>query len=102
ALAHDLSPSQTAGLDPGVILGFATEAGGRTSHTAIVAAALEIPAVVGLGRFLDRARSCRTVIVDGDEGQVVLDPDAATLRRYRRASAERAARFAGLAGLAGL
>ncbi len=43
------------------ILGFATEAGGRTSHTAIVAAALEIPAVVGLGKFLDRARHCRTV-----------------------------------------
>jgi phosphoenolpyruvate-protein phosphotransferase (PTS system enzyme I) len=102
ALAHDLSPSQTAGLDPSRILGFATEAGGRASHTAIVAAALEIPAVVGLGPFLERARDCRSVIVDGDEGLVILDPDAATLRRYRRSSAERAARFAGLAGLAGL
>jgi phosphotransferase system enzyme I (PtsI) len=102
ALAHDLSPSQTAGLDPGVILGFATEAGGRTSHTAIVAAALEIPAVVGLGKFLDRARNCRVVIIDGDEGQVVLDPDAATLRRYRRAASERVARFEGLAKLAPL
>jgi phosphoenolpyruvate-protein phosphotransferase (PTS system enzyme I) len=102
ALAHDLSPSQTAGLDPAVILGFATEAGGRTSHTAIVAAALEIPAVVGLGRFLDRARTCRTVIIDGDEGQVVLDPDEATLRRYRAASTERVARFAGLSKLAPL
>jgi phosphotransferase system enzyme I (PtsI) len=101
-LAHDLSPSQTAGLDPGRVLGFATEAGGRTSHTAIVAAGLEIPAVLGLGRFLDRARACRTVIVDGDEGLVVLDPDAATLKRYRRASVERAARFAVLADLAGL
>ena len=99
-LAHDLSPSQTAALDPNVVLGFATEAGGRTSHTAIVAAALEIPAVVGLGRFLDRARLCRTVIIDGDEGRVVLDPDAATLRRYRRAASERAARFAGLSKLA--
>ena len=48
-LAHDLSPSETAGLDPLRVLGFATEAGGRASHTAIVAAALEIPAVVGLG-----------------------------------------------------
>ncbi len=102
ALAHDLSPSETAGLDPGHVLGFATEAGGRTSHTAIVAAALEIPAVVGLGRFLDRARRCRTVIVDGDEGLVVLDPDAPTRARYRRASVRRAARFAGLAGLADL
>src|SRR5690606_22418506 len=47
ALAHDLTPSQTAGLDPRRVLGFATEVGGRASHTAIVAAALEIPAVVG-------------------------------------------------------
>jgi phosphotransferase system enzyme I (PtsI) len=101
-LAHDLSPSQTAGLQPGWALGFATEAGGAASHTAIVAAALEIPAVVGVGRFLDRARLCRRVIVDGDEGLVILDPDAATIRRYRRASAERTARFAGLARLADL
>lgn len=102
ALTHDLSPSQTAGLDPRLVIGFATEAGGRTSHTAIVAAALEIPAVVGLGRFLDRARSCRTVIIDGDEGQVVLDPDEETLARYRIAATERAARFAGLSKLSAL
>ena len=49
-LAHDLTPSEAAGLDPVRVRGFATEAGGRASHTAIVAAALEIPAVVGLGR----------------------------------------------------
>ena len=54
-LAHDLSPSDAAGIDPRLVPGFATEAGGRASHTAIVAAALEIPAVVGLGKFLDRA-----------------------------------------------
>jgi phosphotransferase system enzyme I (PtsI) len=101
-LAHDLSPSETAGLDPERVLGFATEAGGRASHTAIVAEALEIPAVVGLGRFLDRARHARMVIIDGDEGLVVLDPDAATQERYRRAAAERVARFQGLAGLAKL
>jgi phosphotransferase system enzyme I (PtsI) len=101
-LAHDLTPSQTAGLDPARALGFATEAGGRTSHTAIVAAGLEIPAVVGLGRFLDLARTCQMVIVDGDEGLVILDPDPQTLERYRRAAAERNARFAGLAGLASL
>jgi phosphotransferase system enzyme I (PtsI) len=101
-LAHDLSPSETAGLDPARVLGFATEAGGRASHTAIVAEALEIPAVVGLGRFLDRARQSRTVIIDGDEGLVVLDPDEATQDRYRLAAAARAARFQGLAGLADL
>ena len=101
-LAHDLSPSETAGLDRTRVLGFATEAGGRTSHTAIVAAALEIPAVVGLGRVLDAARACRMVIIDGDEGLVILDPDPSTLRRYREAAAQRAARFAELSGLAGL
>ena len=101
-LAHDLSPSETAGLDPALVLGFATEAGGRASHTAIVAEALEIPAVVGVGPFLDQARHAGTVIVDGDEGLVVLDPDAPTLARYEIAAAERAARFEGLAGLADL
>jgi phosphotransferase system enzyme I (PtsI) len=101
-LAHDLSPSETAGLDPLRVLGFATEAGGRASHTAIVAEALEIPAVVGLGRFLDLARECRMIIIDGDEGLVVLDPDLATQERYRLDAAARAARFEGLAGLANL
>ncbi|MDR3634048.1 MAG: phosphoenolpyruvate--protein phosphotransferase, partial [Isosphaeraceae bacterium] len=101
-LAHDLSPSETADLDPERVLGFATEAGGRASHTAIVAEALEIPAVVGLGRFLDGARQSRTVIIDGDEGLVILDPDQETEERYRRAAIERAARFQGLAGLANL
>ncbi len=101
-LAHDLSPSQTAGLDSRCVVGFATEAGGRSSHTAIVAAGLEIPAVVGLGPLPPEARRCRSVLVDGDEGLVVLDPDAATLRRYRRSTAARAARFAELANLANL
>ena len=92
-LAQDLSPSEAAGLDPKRVLGFATEAGGRASHTAIVAAALEIPAVVGLGRFLDLARQCRMAIIDGDEGLVILDPDPPTQARYRAAAAERSARF---------
>jgi phosphotransferase system enzyme I (PtsI) len=101
-LAHDLSPSETAGLDPQQVLGFATEVGGRASHTAIVAEALEIPAVVGLGRFLERARQARMVIIDGDQGLVILDPDPGTQERYRQAAAERTARFRGLAGLASL
>jgi phosphotransferase system enzyme I (PtsI) len=101
-IAHDLSPSETAGLDPACVLGFATESGGMASHTAIVAAALEIPAVVGLGKALELARSCRFAIVDGTEGLVIFDPDEATLARYRKAAADHAARFEGLAGLAGL
>jgi phosphotransferase system enzyme I (PtsI) len=101
-LAADLTPSETAGLDPRHVLGFATEAGGRASHTAIVAEALEIPAVVGVGRFLDQARDALSVIIDGDDGLVILDPDAPTLERYYRVAGERAARFEGLTGLAAL
>lgn len=101
-LAQDLSPSETAGLDKTLVLGFATEGGGRASHTAIVAEALEIPAVVGLGRFLDAVRDARQVIVDGDEGLVVVDPDTPTLSRYHVASAASVARFRGLSGLAAL
>jgi phosphotransferase system enzyme I (PtsI) len=96
-LAHDLTPSEAAGLDPRRVPGFATEAGGRASHTAIVAAALEIPAVAGLGPVLDCARDCRLAIVDGDQGLVILDPDEETQRRYHRTAAERAARFQVLA-----
>jgi phosphotransferase system enzyme I (PtsI) len=96
-LAHDLTPSEAAGLDPGRVPGFATEAGGRASHTAIVAAALEIPAVAGLGPVLDRARHCQMAIIDGDQGLVILDPDEETQERYRRTAAERAARFQVLA-----
>ncbi len=92
-LAHDLSPSEAAGLDRQKVFGFATEGGGRASHTAIVAAALEIPAVVGLGPFLDRAASCRLAIIDGDAGLLILDPDAETQDRYRKLSAARSARF---------
>jgi len=102
ALARDLAPSEAARLDPTRILGFATEAGGPTGHTAIVAAALEIPAVVGLGPLPPAARRCRTAIIDGDDGLVVLDPDPATLLKYHEAAGRRAARAAGLDALADL
>jgi phosphotransferase system enzyme I (PtsI) len=101
-LAHDLSPSEAAGLDPQKIFGFATEGGGRASHTAIVAAALEIPAVVGLGAFLDRAEHCRFAIIDGDTGLLILDPDAETVERYRTISVARSDRFQFLAQQADL
>jgi phosphotransferase system enzyme I (PtsI) len=100
-LAHDLAPSEAAGLSPQLVPGFATEAGGRASHTAIVAAALEIPAVVGLGKFMARAQVCRVAIIDGDEGLVILDPDSETQERYRKLAAERTAWFEVLARQAG-
>jgi phosphotransferase system enzyme I (PtsI) len=83
-LAHDLSPSETAALDPTKVFAFATEAGGRASHTAIMAGALEIPAVVGLGKFVTDISGGDLVIVDGNRGIVILDPDEETRERYEK------------------
>ncbi len=82
-LAHSLTPSETANLDRQFVRGFATEVGGPGSHTAIVAEALEIPAVVGIGPFLAEVSGGDTVIIDGDAGFVVLQPDEETLARYQ-------------------
>jgi len=83
-VARDLTPSQTAGFDRARILGFATDLGGRTGHTAIVAKALEIPAVVGCQTLLRVARDGVPIILDGDQGAVVLNPDRETLDEYGR------------------
>jgi len=81
-VANDLTPTETSQLDPKTVHALATESGGATSHTAILAGALEIPAVVGVGKFLNDVSGGDTVIVDGTQGLVILDPDDATLRRY--------------------
>jgi phosphotransferase system enzyme I (PtsI) len=92
-LAHDLTPSETAQLDTQTVHAFATESGGPTSHTAIMAGALEIPAVVGIGRFLPDVTAGETVIVDGRQGLLIIDPDPATLAKYEaERAAQRAAR----------
>ena len=83
-LAHDLTPGETAALDPRFVHAFATEAGGRASHTAIMAGAMEIPAVVGAGRFLTEVSGGDTVIVDGNSGLLILNPDSETLEKYER------------------
>ena len=83
-LAHDLTPGETAILDPHKVYAFATEAGGRASHTAIIAGALEIPAVVGLGKFITDISGGDLVIVDGNRGVVILNPDEETQERYER------------------
>src|SRR3989339_1955830 len=82
-VAHDLTPSQTASLDTEKVKGFATDVGGRTSHTAIVARALGIPAVVGLGTITTDIFGGDTVIVDGNRGVVIVRPDAETLATYQ-------------------
>ena len=82
-LAHDLTPSQTANLDRNRILGLATDAGGRTSHTAIVAHALGIPAVVGLNDVTSSVQPGDMVIIDGNRGVVIINPDQATIEEHR-------------------
>jgi len=84
-IAHDLTPSQTAGLDRSKVLAFATDIGGRTSHTTIVARAMGIPAVVGLQNITANLSGGDTVIVDGNRGLVVADPDETTIHRFREA-----------------
>ena len=82
-LAHNLTPSETAKLDPRFVKGFVTEVGGPGGHTAILAEALEIPAVVGTGPFLTEVSGGDRVIIDGDKGWVILHPEEETLARYR-------------------
>src|SRR5207248_11211047 len=79
------APGETAALDTRKVHGFATEAGGRASHTAIMAGALEIPAVVGLGDFVSDVSGGDLIIVDGTRGLLILDPDEETLARYESA-----------------
>ena len=82
-LAPDLSPSDTAQMDHKHVRGFATELGGPTSHTAILAKALEIPAVVGLGQLIQDVRNGMLAIIDGYEGTVTLDPSPREIARAR-------------------
>jgi phosphotransferase system enzyme I (PtsI) len=82
-LAHNLTPSETASLDRRFVGGFVTEIGGPGSHTAIVAQGLEIPAVVGVGSFMTDVSGGDLVIIDGDQGLVIVQPDEATLEMYR-------------------
>ncbi|MCX7918893.1 MAG: phosphoenolpyruvate--protein phosphotransferase [bacterium] len=82
-VAYDLAPSDTASMVKEKVIGFATDTGSRTSHTAIMARALEIPAVVGLGNITASVKSGDTLIVDGSHGVVIVNPDPATLAEYQ-------------------
>ncbi|MFN7431476.1 MAG: phosphoenolpyruvate--protein phosphotransferase [bacterium] len=83
-LSRDLTPSQAAAFNREHVLGFVTEAGGRTGHTGIFARALGIPAVVACKQATELATPGTPVIIDGESGTVILDPDLATLARYRK------------------
>jgi phosphotransferase system enzyme I (PtsI) len=90
-VARDLAPADTVGLDPAKVLAIVTEAGGPTSHTAIISKSLGIPAVVGCAAIGDLARGA-TVMVDGAEGIVTVDPDASVVaERLGRLAARRSA-----------
>jgi len=81
-VAYDLSPSDTASMHKKNVLGFITDIGGRTSHTAIMAKSLEIPAVVGLEDVTKRSKSGDLLIIDGTNGIVIINPDVKTQQEY--------------------
>ena len=87
-LAHNLTPSEAANLNRQFVRGFVTEIGGPGSHTAIVAEAMGIPAVVGTGLFLTDVSGGEMVIIDGDQGLVILNPDEETIARYQHEAEE--------------
>ena len=89
-VAHDLAPSVTALLDLKHVLGFATEAGGKTSHTAIMARKMGIPAVVGLGPLLDSVQDGEYALLDGHGGVLTLNPTDQTLFEYGQLKQRRA------------
>src|SRR5277367_3360508 len=81
-LAHDLSPSDTAGFDRQLVLGIATEAGSRTSHSAIMARSLNLPAVVGLRDLIGKFEPGVEVLIDGYEGLLIVSPTTQTKFEY--------------------
>lgn len=89
-VAHDLSPADTAAMVDVPVVGFITEVGTRTSHTSIMARALEIPAVVGVSDVMTRVATGDVVVIDGLRGHVVVRPDAASIDQAK----ERAERYA--------
>ncbi|MGQ9687528.1 MAG: phosphoenolpyruvate--protein phosphotransferase [Desulfobaccales bacterium] len=87
-VARDLSPAETTQMSNAKVLGFVTERGGKTSHTAILAQALEIPAVVGVDNATELINPGDELIVDGLLGRIILNPDEEILAKYRRRQLE--------------
>lgn len=87
-IAHDLTPSDTAQLNKKYVKAFATDVGGRTAHSAIMARSLEIPAVVGTNTITKDVANGDELIVDGVNGDVVIQPSAADIDHYQKAAAE--------------
>ena len=100
-VVHDLTPSMTATIDKPHVAGIVTETGGRTSHSAIIARALEIPAVLSVANSCSALRNGMQAIVDGTKGVVVAEPDEATLAEYTAAAEAFAAEKAALEAFRG-
>lgn len=83
-IAEDLTPSDTVQLNAQFVKGFITDIGGRTSHSAILARTLEIPAVVGAQNAMATIRNGQTVIIDGLQGTIIVDPDEATISEFEQ------------------
>jgi phosphotransferase system enzyme I (PtsI) len=81
-VAKDLTPSMTAGINPANVTGIVTELGGKTSHSAILARALEIPAVVALVGFLDKVKEGEDLVLDGSDGTVFINPEESVKAEY--------------------
>ena len=100
-VVHDLTPSMTATIDKKNVAGIVTETGGRTSHSAIIARALEIPAVLSVANSCSALRNGMTAIVDGSDGVVISEPDADVLAKYTAMAEEFAAEKAALEAFRG-
>lgn len=81
-VAHDLTPSDTATMDKAKVLGFLTDIGGRTSHTAIMSRTLEIAAIVGLSDVTKHVKDGDMIVFDGDVGEVYINPDQKLIKEY--------------------
>ena len=87
-IAHDLTPSDTATMNKNMVLGFLTDIGGRTSHTAIMARTLEIAAVVGLNDATEKIKDGDFVVFNGETGEVIVNPDKETINKYSQLKAK--------------
>ena len=87
-VASDITPSETATVDPQNVLGFLTDIGGRTSHSAIIARTLEIPAVVGLGNITSLVKTGDMVAMDGDTGEIYINPTSSVVSHFNQKKEE--------------
>lgn len=99
-VAHDLTPSDTAMMNKDYVLGFTTDVGGSTSHTAIMARSLGIPAVLGLGDVSSRIQDGDYLIIDGSAGKIIINPDQELRAEYEKKITQHRERSAKLAEVA--